>query len=186
VKKYIKSKPWEFRDSFVYIHVGPVRFTRMLRSEGRREVALVVSRNYPTPTVFWTEISDILTQYSAKVVLCTLYPMDFWCCNNSYARAFGTRRGRQVLKEMYSPWNDKIKGMVVVENRGIVAFNERNSFITPFVHKSVFVRRRRHYVFRSDRFLEDGIHPTSVLKDNWTRELRRAHAANIRRHVRVE
>lgn len=178
VERHIKDHLQDFQDAFVYIHVGPVRFTTMERGRRRREVVLGRSRRQSLRR-FWTAVVLSLAQVGSVPVLCTLYPMDFIKCNRYYANAFGSGRGHRIHQGEYGEWNERIKGMVVIENRGIVAFNERNTVVTPFLHRTVFLRRRSRYVFRSDRFLEDGIHPKPYLKNQWRRALVRAHQKNL-------
>jgi len=180
IKQYIMAHIDELMDAFIYVHVGPVRFTRLHRTNNRKEVALVTPRRMETPKEIWREVIIALDQVNSMPVLCTLYPMDFDRVNYYYARSFRNRSGRQILKGFYSEWERRLRGMVVVENRGIVACNERDDVITAFLHKAVFIRRRRHYVFRSDRFLRDGIHPTPSLQQKWKDELKRAHSRNLR------
>ena len=184
VGKYILDRIHTFVDSFVYIHVGPVRFTKMERGRHRREVALVRPHTRQLVRDYWADVILALARCRSVPVLCTLYPMDFWRCNLSYSHAYGSNPGRLVLQDSYDTWNRRIRGIVVIENRGIVDCNERNGVFTPFVHKAVFLRRRGTYVFRGDRFLEDGIHPTRYLKSEWRRELRRVHMHNLRKHHR--
>ena len=79
-------------------------------------------------------------------------------------------------------WNRRMRGVVVVENRGIVDCNKQNEAFTPFVHIAVFLPWKRAYVFKSDLFLEDGINLKQSLKNKWRRELRRVHMKNLKKY----
>jgi hypothetical protein len=181
IERYILDHISEFRNAFVYIHAGSVMFIRMNRGRQRREVSLVKPESRQSSIAFWNSLKTTLSRWGSVPVICTLYPMDFRKCNDYYANAFTSSRGYQLLQDSYDDWNYFIRGMVVIENRGIVAFNERNDVITPFLHRTVFIRRRGYFVFRSDRFLHDGIHPKPSLKNQWKRALMRAHNKNLQK-----
>lgn len=172
VYQYVKDRPNRFTNALIYIHIGPVRFTRMHRTENRREVQLITTHqgSVRCNMHIWNSLRD----RGIVPILCTLYPMNFTRYNNSIAvgRDNNRREGRQILRAFYEENNNKIKGMIVEENREIVAYNKDNSMCTPFMHNHIFTRRRRRYCFR-DWLLRDGLHPTQNIIDRWCREMER-------------
>ena len=174
VYKYVRDRPDRFNYVFIYIHVGPVRFTRMHRTENRREVQLITNHGSVRCNMHeWRSLRD----RGVIPILCTLYPMNFARYNNSIAvRRNDNRRivreGRQILRAFYQENSVRIRSMVVQENRDIVAYNKNNNMCTPFMHNHIFTRRRRYYCFR-DWLLRDGLHPTQNIIDRWCREMGR-------------
>ena len=67
--------------------------------------------------------------------------------------------------------------MTVVENRYIVEFNEKRGMLTPFLHRSIFTRRKGHYAFR-ERLLFDGLHPKRGVVEEWRAILSKIMARN--------
>ena len=117
-----------FRSSIIYIHIGPVRFSRMSYSDNRRQCQLERDN---------MNLSDIFEPFRIRffrndihVVFCTIYPMDFMVYNN-YLRYSRERR----------PNSDRdtrqIRSMVVVENRNIIDFNMGNNMATPYMHRRI-------------------------------------------------
>ena len=182
LRQYILDNIEMLSNSFIYVHVGPVRFTRVHETAGRREVVLD-ERARETTEEIWTRVRDELREVHSHLIICTLYPLDFAITNEHIARRNHTRL---IMRSFYRGWGRRLRGMVVVENRRITGFSERNGMMTPFMHKNVFIRRRRHYVFRGSRFLCDGVHPTTGQLTTWLREIRHAHRINMalwcRRH----
>ena len=164
---YVKDRPETFNNCIVYIHIGPVRFTRMHRTENRREVQLITTHLGSVRCNM--HIWDTLRDRGVIPVVCTLFPMDFQRYNDSIA---SNRNGRQILRAFYRENTNQIKGMVVEQNREIVAYNKNNSMCTPFMHNHIFTRRRRYYCFR-DWLLRDGLHPTQNIIDRWCRGIER-------------
>jgi hypothetical protein len=181
VQHYIMNHIRHFRNCLVYIHVGPVRFTRMHKTENRREIVLPHRPLFQTPLGLWYEIRNTLQSQNSIPVLCTIYPCDFKRINDHLANSISAngRRGRQICQDFYSEWEHRLRGMCVRENRMVTSFNESNSVMTPFLHKSVFLRRRGYHHFRGERFLRDGVHPTDSLSRTWRREIRHAHGINL-------
>ena len=178
---YVLSNRVRFTDSFVYILVGPVRFTRLHRTRGRRECVLS-SFAVGTPLSWFRTWLQQLVPLNIIPILCTVYPLEFRSYNNAI------RRERLLLQDFYNEWTEQLKGMVVVENRLIVNFNVRLGMATPFIHRRIFHRRPGGYTFRP-RFLRDGLHPTQQIAQEWVTELRRVGRLNNlawqNRHGRV-
>ena len=160
-KNYIMENRESMKNSFVYIVVGPVRFTSMHHS--RKEVALVK----PTQSVrtmftpFYTEFKS----YNIRPIIATLYPMIFTEYNRKKAR-------RPIMTAFYKEWDDLIRRYVVVENRDIIEFNKKWHNQTPYLHRRVYHRQNGYSALRAN-LLTDGLHPKHVVKNEWARELRR-------------
>lgn len=170
---YVIRRKEMFNDAFIYIHVGPVRFTRMHRTSRRREVQLITQNARTLEQIFQRWETELL-HYNIIPIICTLYPMEFKIFNNYLAG----NNGRQILRGFYQENNRRIKAMVVEENRTITKFNDRLGNCTPFMHKHIFTRRRGRYHFRS-WMLRDGLHPRSCVVARWIRELRRITSLNM-------
>ena len=181
LKEYILNNIDQLRDGFVYVHVGPVRFTRVHQTNNRREVVLDERSTRWTPEEMWTSVRNRLREVNSHLVICTLYPIEFSEANEHIARR---NNSRLIMRAFYRQWGRRLRGMVVVENRRITRFNERNGVMTPFMHKKIFLRRRRHYVFRGNRFLCDGVHPTTEQLGTWINEIVHAHRINVSRWIR--
>lgn len=167
---YVIRNRVRFINSFVYILIGPVRFTRLHRTRGRRECVL---SDYAvgSPQSWFRLWLQHLLRDNIIPVLCTVYPLDFTIYNNSI------RRERLLLEGWYQEWTQKLKSMVVVENRLIVNFNVRLGMATPFIHRRIFHRRQGGYTFRV-QYLADGLHPTPQIVHEWILELRRVNHLN--------
>ena len=184
IMEYVLRHRRHLCNSFIYVHIGPVRFTRMHSTRNRREVVL---RN-TIPQAPWRQYGQQLAEYNIIPVLCTIYPMQFSRFNDVLALPrggrYGTgRRGRQIMA-FYQEWDNRIRGMVVIENRFITAFNEQQGMCAPFMYRTIFTRRRGTYAFRGDRFLRDGIHPTRHTRLQWMEEIISVHGLNQERWYR--
>ena len=171
--EYVKDRRTYFSYSIVYIHIGPVRFTRMHRTANRREVQLITN-NVGTVEGIMEDWSS-LKRSGIFPVLCTLYPMDFRQYNDSLARRI--RDGRQILQSFYDDNTKKIRGMIVEENKSIIRYNNQNEMCTPFMHNQIYTRRRGYYHFRA-RLLRDGLHPSRYITSRWINELERVVTLN--------
>lgn len=162
ILRYIAENSMVFTNSLTYIHVGPVRFTRLIDS---RECIL---EEEPTgsPTIIISPSMPMLRANNTNVVLCTICPICFYRYNRDD-------------KPCYRQYNRKLRRWTVIESRLIVDFNMHSGMATPYMHKRIFTRRHHSYAFR-DRFLRDGLHPTSTIVRDWSRELRRATSLNSR------
>ena len=174
---YVKDRRDYFSNSVIYIHIGPVRFTRMHRARHRREVQLLTN-NLGTVESHM-EKWQVLREDGIYPVLCTLYPMEFRIYNNSLAADLAgrsrrriVRQGKQILEGFYDDNTRDIKGMIVEENKDIIGFNNRNDFCTPFMHNYIFTRRRRYNHFRP-WLLRDGLHPSREIVRRWNNEMER-------------
>ena len=167
---YILRDGHRFRNSFVYILVGPVRFTELHRMHGRRECVLS-DFNVGTPKSVFRPYTRRLRSLNVIPILCTIYPMDFQVYNLNFTRP------RLEFEDSYQQWTDKIKGMAVVENRLVVNFNVSRGMATPFIHRRIFHRRNRRYAFKL-RYLSDGLHPVNSIVRDWIREIRRVDSLN--------
>ena len=175
--RYVKERANRFTNSIIYIHVGPVRFTRIHRTENRKEMQLV-NRNTGTVDSIFQEWRP-LRENNTIPVICTLYPADFEKYNNHLAGSSTKREGRriiqvgrQILRGFYAENTNKIRGMVVEENKDIVGYNKSHEMCTPFMHNKIFTRRRQYYNFRST-YLCDGLHPTRDIVSRWKEEVER-------------
>lgn len=172
VALYIRRRRTYFRDSDVYIHVGPVRLTRLHRTQNRRECVLKCRHLSPPEQVF-SVCSNVCATNNIVLILCTIYPINFVTYNNHLTKPKirGGPRGRLIMQASYNEYDFVMRGLVVAENRKIVAFNERRMRCTPFMHRTIYnTRRRRRYAFR-DRLLVDGLHPTQEVREDWVRQL---------------
>jgi len=170
------QRRYEFRNAIIYIHIGPVRFTRLERLGSRRECRLRPYRELSNIEGIFERWKQYLTPLNIHPVLCTIYPIDFCEYNRNIGGLVSSHR-----RNLYSRDSQTIRSMTVIENRGIVDFNVYNNFITPYMHRRIFTRRRGRYVFRNN-LLRDGLHPSDEVIDDWIREIRRVHRDN-RDHV---
>lgn len=162
VLRYIAENSRIFTNSITYIHVGPVRFTRL--TESRECVLDDEPSGSPTSSV--GPFLPMLRANKTRIVLCTIYPI----CFHRYNRAD---------KPRYRRFTRDLRSWTVLENRLIVDFNMCHRMATPYMHKRIFTRRHHSYAFR-DRFLRDGLHPNSTIIRDWVRELRRVNDINLR------
>lgn len=176
ILKYVTENIIHLSNSFIYIHIGPVRFTRLHQTSSRRECALVRADMEPI-TVLVSSCRRKLRQHNIRIVFCTLYPMDFIQYNKHLQ---SKSNGRLMLQGLYHEYNIDIKEMVDEENKNIVDYNISNNMATPYCHKRIFTRRHSAYAFRN-RFLYDGLHPKNIILKDWIKEIKRVHALNSRR-----
>lgn len=168
---YVISRKERFSNSFLYILVGPVRFTLMHKTEGRREC--VLKETYiGSPNSIFRGWLGRMKRCNIIPILCTVYPADFVIYNNCI------KKERLLMESMYKDWNERIKGMSVVENRKIVSFNLALGMATPHIHKRIFHCRKRVYQFRKI-YLRDGLHPTETICNEWKVEFKRVNNINI-------
>lgn len=159
--KYMLEHREELWNTVVYILIGPTRFTR--RTSERKEV--VLSKPVDTiPQMFRTYYTSH-SHLHIRPVLCTIYPMNFQTYNEKQTR-------RPIMRGFYDEWNREIRGMTVIENRSICAFNEQNGYKTPYIHRRIFHRHGQRYSFR-EHLLTDGLHPKSVIRSEWAREIKK-------------
>ena len=173
VQRHIVSNLPGFSNSLIYIHIGPVRFTRIHKSPSRVECSMMTGE-VGSPNTLFESTSQIFRERNINIVLCTVYPVDFWHYNTHLSRKHGTRL---IMQDRYDANNSKIKSMVVVENQLITDFNFHRGMATPYMHKRIFTRRRGHYAFRA-RFLRDGLHPANIIVADWKREIKRVEEIN--------
>ena len=164
--QYISSNLSVFRDSITYIHIGPVRFT--IIDEDRQCVP--IESPYGNPQEILRPWRRMLQANNIVVILCTIYPV----CLNTYNNNSTTKCKRDT---------ELIRSLVVVENQRIVNLNMLGGYATPYMHKRVFTRRHYSYAFRS-RFLRDGLHPSSLVSEDWKKEIRRVNRINSRKVAR--
>lgn len=160
-KQHILDNLEMFRDSHVFIVVGPVRFTSLHRS--RKEVAFVEPKQ-TVHEIFSSFFSDD-RNFNIIPIIATVYPMSFSVYNEKKAV-------RPIMTSFYKEWDDKIRRYCVIENRNIVHFNERNGYMTPFIHRRLFHRHNTNYTFRLHH-ATDGLHPRSSIKSEWARIIRK-------------
>jgi hypothetical protein len=157
-QKWMIENRADLRDTYVYVMIGPVRFTRVHKS--RKEVVFVE----PPYTVndlfkfFYTELKAM----NIKPVICPLYPIDFTICNEKKAK-------NPIMTSFYKEWNEKIKRYVIVENRSINYFNEEHGVLIPQLSRRILHRHHQRYSFRAN-LLTDGLHPKPVIISEWARE----------------
>lgn len=179
--EYVSDNLGFLSNSYIYLHVGPVRFTHLHRTQNRREVALI-SRPVNIHAVF-EPFRARLEHHNITPIVCPIYPIDFKRYNDHIA-ADSRQRGldrRQILTSFYDEWSLRSQQMAEEENRDIIAFNRSHDMCTPFLHRQIFTRRRGRYAFRSHK-LTDGLHPTPSIREEWVRELRRITSLNRAKH----
>ena len=153
-----------FRDSITYLHIGPVRFTRMTHD---RE-CILIDRPYGTPKSILRPWLGALRANNINIVICTIYP----ACLNRYNRSSAIKHKNNT---------ELLRSLVVIENQLIVNFNMQNNWATPYLHKRIFTRRHHSYAFRN-YFLRDGLHPRRQITKDWIKEIKRVNPTN---HLRV-
>ena len=172
---YIMDNLDFLRGKFIYLHIGPVHFSRLHCTENRKEAALL-TRGLPDIPSIVQPFRDRLQRYRIRVIFCPIYPMEFETYNNSIANG-----RRQILQDFYSEWTLRSQSIAESVNRQIIQFNHEAGLCTPFLHHSIFTRRRGRYSFHPSK-LADGLHPTSAIREEWRRELRRVMALNRAKH----
>jgi len=184
--RFIVADLQRFNNAVIYVHVGPVEFTRIHRTRSRKECVLVVPghRRLGDPFAIFGPFMPTLIDNDINIVLCTVFPMSFeaYNCSLSQHRLASGKRNRQIMQAFYDEWGKELRSMIVVQNRLICGFNESYGMATPFCHHTIFKRRRGSYTFRK-RFLYDGLHPTLHIVREWTHEIQRVHRLNLDRVV---
>lgn len=155
----------EFRNSFLYILVGPVRFTRLHRTHGRKECVLN-DVSVGTPKSVFRQFDRAARNLNIVPVLCTIYPLDFHDYNQHI------KKQRLICQGFYEEWTEKLRGMVTVENRLIVNFNITRGMATPYIHRRIYHRSHGKYRMRK-QFISDGLHPTDAITREWIGEIER-------------
>ena len=168
---YVFNNSERFENSIIYIHIGPVRFSKLVGRSGRTECHLRSRRTLSNVGSIFRDWLRYLTPLRIYPVICTVYPM----CFKRYNRHRGVHTNNR--RNFFSSLTRKIRGMTCIENRDIVDFNVSNEMVTPYLHRKVFTRRRGRYVFRDD-FLTDGLHPDPRLIEDWKFEITRANDIN--------
>ena len=167
---YVTLHRESLANSIIYVHIGPVRFTRLTN----RHECVLRSRYIDDPPTLFRSWRSLIQSHNIIPVICTIYPMDFDRYNEHLK---SKRNSHHIRQDLYSDYNKRIKGMAVVENQKITDFNVYNKMATPYMHKRVFTRRRHAYSF-CDRFLVDGLHPSKIVIDDWIREIKRVNEIN--------
>lgn len=175
VMSHVLRNKRRLKNSYIYIHVGPVRFTSLVRAQSRRE-CLFQRAEFSSVNNIFCRWDELVGRYNIIPIICPLYPMDFNVYNGSLRARLG-RDGVLANTADYDSWNRRIRSEVEIENQGIIEFNERTGMCTPFLHRSIFRRRKGRFCFRP-HLLRDGLHPTPATKVEWRRELSRVHRLN--------
>lgn len=153
-----------FERSLIYVMIGPVRFTKLVREKSQKEVV------YNTPQVHTDVIAShvrtLKQQYQIFVVMATLTPIDFV----TYNTKLRSHQYSQLHINEHSGWTTSVSQDIIEVNKRVVEMNIANNVITPFVHKGVLLRRHGQYVFRP-KFLKDGLHPSNRLVEVQNKEL---------------
>ena len=90
-----------------------------------------------------------LIKYNIYPVGCVVYPM---CCN----RHLEVRINYHNVN-MFHSLTRRINDSTVTESRDIIEINVSNNFITPYMPRKVYTRRRGVYA-STDQFVTDGLH----------------------------
>ena len=106
---YVLSNRVRFTDSFVYILVGPVRFTRLHRTRGRRECVLS-SFAVGTPLSWLRTWLQQLVPLNIIPILCTVYPLEFRSYNDAI------RRERLLLQQCWRKTSLGLRGDLSLAN----------------------------------------------------------------------
>jgi hypothetical protein len=157
----------EYRDTQVYILIGPTRFTR---KTVRGEVAIRRPDN-TVDSLFAIFYNAPLSVFNINPIICTIYPPDL--------KRYNERARRPILKAFYDEWNAEIIAKTIVENRSICAFNADNGFKTPYIHRRLVHRHGRRWSVRT-HLLSDGVHPKHSVQSEWAREITKSLRDNRR------
>lgn len=168
----------KFKQSVIWVLIGPLRFTHLEIEKGRREVTFEEKPEESIEEIFkeWKPLEDNHTY----LVVCTLIPMSFSIHNKHLSGK--NEDSWSKYENKYVHWDRRIKGHIVIENQKVVEWNSQNKMCTPFVHKSVFRRRNHHYAFRAG-MTKDGLHPNQALKEDISHELHRNLVHNLIRMI---
>lgn len=159
---YLMRHRERFAQKYVFIVVGPLRFTSMHQS--RREVAFSSNNNSTVHQIFAPFYNE-LSFLNIFPIICPLFPMNFKTYNGNTCQA-------PICQGFYEEWNKILRGHIVVENRHIYRFNCKYENNTPHLHTLIYHRRKHHYVFR-ENLLSDGLHVTEEVLTHWKSEFQR-------------
>ena len=154
------------QNSVVYIHVGPLSFSRRQFSNSMRQYVLD-----PAPhdvREIFSVCLNAISPHSIYLVFCTAHPMSFVDYNASLTMGRLSLRRRSE----YRAYDRDVIPLVVEANQFITAFNRDQDMATPFLHRQILTRRRGRYSFRH-QFLSDGLHPTRATTREWVAILQR-------------
>ena len=143
ILRHIHDNKNDFACSLVYVMIGPVRFTKMIRGDSLKEV--IFKQPETSMDCILRDVKMLKESDNIFVVMCTLTPMDFQIYNNNIARHMGFR---QIHCDSYARWNRMLLDNILATNNQIIELNKANNVITPFVHKQVLLRKNKRYVFR--------------------------------------
>lgn len=162
--EYMMEHRYKLREHYVFIVVGPVRFTSLHKS--RREVVFR-DTNIGTITEIFAPFYSDLSFLKLYPVPCPIFPMNFVVYNQ--------RCARPIMTSFYEQWNRDIRGHVVVENRAIYQFNTRYGLNTPHLQRNIFRRKNGYYQFKQE-YLKDGLHVKNIIIRQWRVEFERVMA----------
>ena len=169
----------QLRHSMIYIHVGPVVFSK--RGDLGQSRQYVLDRRSLNVEQVFSVCLNAMASNNIYPVLCTVHPMDFEVYNASLCRG---HLSSAKLAEYRRMGRDMIP-IVIELNQQITEFNRRRDMATPFLHRQIMTRRRGVYSFRS-RFISDGLHPRRSTAREWCEILRRVARINAAEVVRKQ
>lgn len=163
---YITPRKEQFRNSLIYISVGPTPLTSRVPST--REVVPKTTLRAMNMEEF---ILNVKASHNINIVICTLTPMEF----NFYNSLRATERPNA---DLYSQWTEELTNDIVKLNGAIIETNRNAGVITPFTHKWVLHNANNHYTFRW-WYLADGLHLSDEAKRRQETELLRNLECNL-------
>ena len=160
---YMINHRAQMRDHYVFIVVGPLRFTSLHRS--RREVVFRDTNLRTVKQLFapFYRVQDL--------AFLRIYPIPFPLFPMNFVK-YNSRCARPIMRGFYPESNKEIRGHIVVENRAIYYFNTTHELNTPHLHAKIFKRTKGRYQFL-EKYLRDGLHVRNSVIRQWKHEFQR-------------
>jgi len=164
----------EIRDCILYIIEGPIRYTKLVKTNRRREML-------PKPII--PEIENHLNHMRSRcvgrnisLVFPTMSALHYGIYNNYYA---SRKNLRTTMRSFYAEYQYHFCEQIKKDNGKIVGNNRSHHIYTPFLNKGTILHGRKFSYGR--RKLYDGLHPHYKIRRVWEKELKKNIDLNIAR-----
>lgn len=162
------------RNCLLYIIEGPIRYTKIVSTNRRRE--MLPRTIVPNISKEYEFLSNACKERGIHVVFPTMSALHF----STYNKCIANRNGlRMTMRAFYSEYQQEFCRKIVIENGIIVGHNRAWKLHTPFLNKGTIISGRKFSYGRHK--LYDGLHPHYRLRRTWARELRKNISLNLAR-----